>query len=91
MERDYHNGNPAHEEDDQELSETIEKNLQGVLILFPFRAIEKSEDFITNETFDKVKNALTCPICLEIFKDPVFVKDCMHRFCKQCIERVIRG
>lgn len=37
-----------------------------------------------------MKSMLSCPICLDIFKDPVYVKVCSHRFCKDCIEKAIR-
>ncbi|NXH23401.1 TRI27 protein, partial [Bucco capensis] len=28
---------------------------------------------------------LTCPVCLEYFKDPVLVADCGHNFCRACV------
>ncbi|XP_048345153.1 E3 ubiquitin-protein ligase TRIM7-like isoform X2 [Sphaerodactylus townsendi] len=30
---------------------------------------------------------LTCPICLEYFKDPVMLTECGHNFCKACLPR----
>ena len=32
---------------------------------------------------------LRCPICLMVMRDPV-VTECLHRFCKDCIERCQR-
>ncbi|XP_053172787.1 E3 ubiquitin-protein ligase TRIM35-like [Scomber japonicus] len=32
------------------------------------------------------ENDLTCPVCHEIFKDPVMLK-CSHSFCKACLQR----
>ncbi len=77
--------------DEEELSEREEENLEEILVLFPAREIKAETEFIEDDTFEKVKSLLTCPICLEIFNEPVFVKKCLHRFCKTCIERVIRG
>lgn len=33
-----------------------------------------------------LKEELTCPICYELFTEPVML-DCMHHFCKSCIEQ----
>ncbi|MEE6518915.1 hypothetical protein FKM82_030239 [Ascaphus truei] len=33
---------------------------------------------------------LTCPVCLELFKDPVMV-ECGHNFCRNCIEKAWEG
>lgn len=38
------------------------------------------------ELYDEMK----CPICLEIIKDTMIVMECLHRFCKECIERSLR-
>jgi E3 ubiquitin-protein ligase RNF1/2 len=77
--------------EDSELSETEEKNLENILSIFPNREKYSKDDSVDNKTFEKVKGILTCPICLELYKDPVFVRECMHRFCRFCIEKIIRG
>lgn len=32
----------------------------------------------------------TCPICYGILSQPSFLKECFHRFCKNCIDKAIR-
>lgn len=37
------------------------------------------------------KKDLECPICLEIFEDPVVVVGCGHIFCSKCIEKCLES
>jgi len=78
------------ESEDEELSENEQKNLENILVLFPYRDVLQTEQTVDDATFERIKSALSCRICLEVYKDPVYTKDCMHRFCKQCIEKIIR-
>jgi len=74
------------------LSENVERNLESILVLFQKRKPKpSSNDKIEESTFERVKNLLKCPVCLEIYREPVYIKECMHRFCRQCIERIIRS
>lgn len=71
-----------------------EENISNLrdLLVFPKRIKSgKTENDVADaETFEKIRKLLTCPICMEIFHDPVYIKDCSHRFCKICIEKTIR-
>lgn len=44
------------------------------------------DDYIDIELFNKIKEVLQCPVCFDIFKHPVNVKPCLHKFCTECIE-----
>lgn len=33
-----------------------------------------------------IKELMRCNICLQIYHDPVNIKNCLHKFCKKCIE-----
>lgn len=39
---------------------------------------------------EELYNEMKCPICLEIISDTMIVMECLHRFCKECIERSLR-
>lgn len=38
----------------------------------------------------RVAEALTCPVCLDLFRDTVAVTACLHRFCQKCFEASLR-
>jgi len=37
-----------------------------------------------------IKEILRCNICLQIYHVPVNMKNCLHKFCKKCIEEYNR-
>lgn len=37
-----------------------------------------------------ISQELQCPICLDVFKDATVVKECLHRFCSECISKCLR-
>lgn len=73
-------------ENEQEDNMILNKNLS----VFRKRQRNQTNDFVDLDVFKKIKNMLTCPICLEIFTNPVYVKGCSHRFCRECIQKAIR-
>ena len=42
----------------------------------------------TQDIINQIEDTLTCPICFEIFKNPVLLK-CGHSFCKQCLKALV--
>lgn len=38
-----------------------------------------------------LRNELLCPICLEILKRTMTTKECLHRFCHDCIITALRS
>jgi hypothetical protein len=54
------------------------------------RLLEKGStnesEYITMDLFDKLKEGLLCPVCAEIYKNPLNVRQCLHKFCLNCIE-----
>lgn len=34
---------------------------------------------------------ITCPICLDILKQTMTIRECLHRFCSACINKVLEG
>eukprot|EP00948_MAST-09A_sp_MAST-9A-sp1_P002260 g2260.t1 len=74
------------ESDESKLPPRIETNNKGKdqtpKKQFPVRRVVLTDIF--NEEF-------RCPICMELMKDPVVVRKCMHRFCNACIQKYLRS
>lgn len=45
---------------------------------------------ISKKDFENFVEVLKCPICLDVIKDAMTVKICLHKFCAECIEKYIR-
>lgn len=52
-------------------------------IIYDDRAIAVSPKVLQNE--------LMCPICLDILKHTMTTKECLHRFCQECIITALRA
>ena len=52
------------------------------------------EKFINNDTiikdeiYDTFKDSISCPICYNIFIEPIMCIKCQNSFCKQCIDKM---
>ena len=42
------------------------------------------------EFVDEVSNSQKCPVCLLPMRDAVQTSECGHRFCKECLQRILR-
>ena len=38
-----------------------------------------------------IQNELMCPICLDMLKTTMTTKECLHRFCQDCIVTALRS
>jgi Zinc finger, C3HC4 type (RING finger) len=61
----------------------------SILDLFPVRRVTDPGKEVTKEEFISVKSVFTCSICCEIFEEPTYLRECLHRFCKRCIEKSV--
>lgn len=48
---------------------------------------DEDNEYIDLELFQKIKEAaLLCPVCYDVYKNPLNVRQCLHKFCCHCIE-----
>ena len=43
---------------------------------------------MAEQALKEMADQLTCPICLEVYKDPKLLQ-CFHAFCKECLEKLL--
>ncbi|KAH7678273.1 hypothetical protein AAVH_41828, partial [Aphelenchoides avenae] len=36
-------------------------------------------------------DVLECPVCLDVFKDPLFLNNCGHTVCSKCVKDLIKA
>ena len=52
---------------------------------------DEGEEYISLDLFEKVKeNSLLCQICTGIYFEPKSAGNCLHKFCKGCIDMYIK-
>lgn len=75
----------------QEILKDMQYGLSAYESICASRQIQNFENIeFTKAQIDKViKEVLRCNICFEIFQNPVCIKGCLHKFCKQCISDYI--
>ena len=47
--------------------------------------MEKSDEYFNEHETNLILNALTCPICEGIFRNPHTILTCNHTFCEKCL------
>lgn len=56
----------------------------------------KPHEMVTDSTVVAVspralRSELMCPICLDLMRNPLTTKECLHRFCQECIITALRS
>ncbi|BDA40700.1 probable polycomb group RING finger protein 2 at C-terminar half [Coccomyxa sp. Obi] len=46
---------------------------------------------VVQRSVQEVAECLACDLCYSIFRDPITAPECMHSFCRQCIEAELVG
>jgi|ERR1711917_79588 len=83
---------PIFESDFDCLTEMNEKQFE----LSRYELNRKPQELILDDTEIKVQrkslNALLmCPICLDVLRNTMTTKECLHRFCSECITTALRS
>jgi hypothetical protein len=48
---------------------------------------DSDDEYIDEDLFHRIKDAaLLCPVCYDVYKTPLTVRQCLHKFCSACIE-----
>ena len=46
--------------------------------------------YFTDESYSRMEEELTCPVCLELYADPLMLP-CSHSLCKKCLEDIVQS
>lgn len=75
-------------------SDTSAKNASWALTLYEMH--RRPQEIFTDQTevrvsARKLKAELSCPICLDLLDHTTVTKECLHRFCADCIAQSLRS
>ncbi|CAF1519065.1 unnamed protein product, partial [Didymodactylos carnosus] len=63
--------------------------------LTPYEQQRKPHELLRDEELcispKSLQSELTCPICLDLLRNTRTTKECLHRFCCDCIETALRS
>ncbi|KAF8375090.1 hypothetical protein PRIPAC_81519 [Pristionchus pacificus] len=76
-------GSGSEDENDKELVLNEYDKTRQVVPLVHGRSVVMSTKLLSTE--------FTCPICLDLLTNTMTTKDCLHRFCYECISQAIKG
>ena len=68
---------------------SLSSSRQGKLSHQTLASMFTKRNFLSAETKKEDKEN-KCPVCLDIFRNPRTLKKCKHKFCKSCIDRVLK-
>jgi len=48
---------------------------------------ERGDEEIEAEKMKKILEQLNCSVCLDVLDQPMVIKKCLHKFCRDCMQR----
>jgi hypothetical protein len=59
----------------------------AIIVSQKIRSLEEYSDSPKIPDITGIIESLRCALCLSVTATPVFIKHCLHFFCKECIEQ----